>query len=104
MHQNTAGADLKAAAPNCIAVTLVQWSNPESQALAFGWTVVRDATSAEAVARMIDLTPRLVGGGGTAISDAIDFSIRLLDGVAATGVAARGGGGHHRERPPHPQR
>ncbi len=32
---------------------------------------------------MIDRTPRLVEGGGTAISDAIDFSIRLHDGVAA---------------------
>ncbi|MCH7932052.1 MAG: DUF1194 domain-containing protein [Proteobacteria bacterium] len=74
---------IKAAAPNGIAVTLVQWSSPDRQALAFGWTEVRDAASAEAVARMIDLTPRLVEGGGTAISDAIDFSIRLLDGVAA---------------------
>jgi len=74
---------IKAAAPNGIAVTLVQWSSPERQALAFGWTEVRDAASAEAVARMIDLTPRLVTYGGTAISDAIDFSIRLLDGVAA---------------------
>jgi hypothetical protein len=73
---------IKAAAPNGIAVTLVQWSSSDRQALAFGWTEVRDAASAEAVARMIDLTPRLVGGG-TAISDAIDFSIRLLDGVAA---------------------
>ena len=75
---------IKAAAPNGIAVTLVLWASPERQALAFGWTEVRDAASAEAVARMIDLTPRLVDGGGTAISDAIDFSIRLLDGVAAT--------------------
>jgi hypothetical protein len=75
---------IKAAAPNGIAVTLVQWSNPDRQALAFGWTKVRDAASAEAIARMIDLTPRLVTSGGTAISDAIDFSIRLLDGVAAT--------------------
>ncbi len=74
---------IKAAAPNGIAVTLVQWSSPDRQALAFGWTKVRDAASAEAVARMIDLTPRLVGYGGTAISEAIDFSIRLLDGVAA---------------------
>ena len=74
---------IKAAAPNGIAVTLVQWSSPDRQALAFGWTEVRGAASAEAIARMIDLTPRLVGFGGTAISDAIDFSIRLLDGVAA---------------------
>ncbi len=74
---------IKAAAPNGIAVTLVQWSSSDRQALAFGWTEVRDAASAEAIARMIDLTPRLVGFGGTAISDAINFSIRLLDGVAA---------------------
>ncbi len=53
---------IKAAAPNGIAVTLVQWSSSDRQALAFGWTEVRDAASAEAVARMIDLTPRLVGG------------------------------------------
>ena len=74
---------IKAAAPKGIAVTLVQWSSPDRQALAFGWTEVRDAASAEAIARMIDLTPRLVGFGGTAINQAINFSIRLLDGIAA---------------------
>ena len=74
---------IKAAAPNGIAVTMVQWSSPDRQALAFGWTEVRDAASAEAIARMIDRTPRLIGYGGTAINDVIDFSIRLLDGVVA---------------------
>jgi len=74
---------IKAGAPNGIKVTLVQWSSLDRQALAFGWTEVRDAPSAEAVARMIEFTPRLVDGGGTAISEAIDFSIRLLDDVTA---------------------
>ncbi len=74
---------IKAAAPNGIAVTLVQWSSTGQQAQAFDWTEVRDPASAQAVARKIDLTPRLVRGGGTAIGDAIDFSIGLFDDLAA---------------------
>ena len=74
---------IEAAAPNGIAVTLVQWSSPDRQSQDFGWTEVRDAAPAEAVARLIDRTPRLSGAGGTAISAALDFSLRLFDGVAA---------------------
>ena len=37
---------IKAAAPNGIAVTLVQWSSSDRQALAFGWADVRDAATA----------------------------------------------------------
>ena len=72
------------AAPNGLAVTLVQWASRNEQSQAFDWAVVRDAASAEQVARRIDRTPRLVEDGATAISDAIEFSARLLSQVAAT--------------------
>jgi hypothetical protein len=74
---------IKAAAPNGVAVTLVHWSSMDAQAQAFGWTVVRDAASAEIVARRIDATPRLVVDGATAISNAIDYAMGLLGEVAA---------------------
>jgi hypothetical protein len=75
---------VKAAPPNGLAVTLVQWSSWHEQVQAFDWVVVRDAATAEQVARRIDVTPRLDFDGATTISDAIGFSARLLSQVAAT--------------------
>jgi hypothetical protein len=74
---------IKSAAPNGMAVTLVQWSSMNAQAQVFDWALVRDRASSEQVASKIDSIPRLVTGGATAISEAIDFSIRLLSTVPA---------------------
>ena len=73
-------------APNGMAVTLVLWSGSGEQRQAFAWTTAYGPAGAERLAELIDRTPRLISGGGTAISDAIDFSIRLLlsGGVVAT--------------------
>ena len=74
---------IKAAAPNGVAVNLMQWSSVDEQGQAFGWLIVRDTASAERVADLIDRTPRLVQDGATAISAALDFAARLALGVNA---------------------
>jgi hypothetical protein len=74
---------IHAAAPNGVAVNLVQWSSVNEQGQAFGWLVVRDTQSAERVADLIDRTPRLVQDGATAISAALDYATRLALGVDA---------------------
>ena len=74
---------IKAAAPNGVAVNLMQWSSVDEQGQAFGWVVVRDAQSAARVADLIDRTPRLVEDGATAIGAALDYATRLALGVDA---------------------
>ena len=74
---------IQAAAPNGVAVNLMQWSSVDEQSQAFGWLVVRDAQSAERVASLIDRTQRLVRGGATAISAALEYATRLHLGVNA---------------------
>jgi Protein of unknown function (DUF1194) len=74
---------IRSAAPNGIAVNLMQWSSTDEQGQAFGWLVVRDAQSAERVADLIDRTPRLVKDGATAISAALEYATRLHLGVEA---------------------
>ncbi len=77
---------IKLAAPNGMAVTMVQWSSVDAQQQAFPWTVIRGTANAMAVAEAIDRTPRLNAGGGTAIGNAIAFSIEIIkrSGVRAT--------------------
>lgn len=61
-----------------IAVTMVQWTGPTQQVLVVPWMLVRDRTSAESLADAIEKTQRLLFGGGTSISGAIDFSVTLM--------------------------
>ncbi|MDX1424501.1 MAG: DUF1194 domain-containing protein [Kiloniellales bacterium] len=74
---------IQSAAPNGIAVNLMQWSSVDEQGQAFGWLLVRDKASAERVASLIDRTPRLVQDGATAIGAALDYATRLLLGIDA---------------------
>lgn len=74
---------IETAAPNGIAVNLMQWSSTDEQGQAFGWLAVRDAQSAARVAELIDRTPRLVEDGATAIGPALDHAARLVLGVPA---------------------
>jgi hypothetical protein len=77
-------AAIALATPNGMAVTMVQWSSIGEQRQAFPWTVLREPDDAEALAEVIGRTPRLNHGGGTAISDAIDFSVGLIQGSRVT--------------------
>lgn len=69
---------LEAAGGGGIAVSLVQWAGPQSQAVAFDFQRVDSPASAEAVAALIEQTPRLFDSGGTSISGAIDFAVLLF--------------------------
>jgi hypothetical protein len=79
-------AAIELATPNGLAVTMVQWSSVDAQQQAFPWMIVHSAADAEAVATAIDRTPRLNAGGGTAIGNALEFSMNLIKrgGVRAT--------------------
>lgn len=59
-----------------IAVALFQWTGPRLQAEIVPWTQVKDAASSNAVADIIEQTPRRLFGGGTSISGAIDYSMQ----------------------------
>lgn len=65
---------IRGAGTGSIAVMMVQWTGPWLHVVVLPWTVVKDAETAEAVARHIERQPRRLFGGGTSISGAIDFS------------------------------
>jgi len=69
-----------------IAVALMQWADSRHQTLSIDWRVVRTPEEAEALAELIDTTPRFVVGGGTAIGSAVMFG---LDLIAANGYAGQ---------------
>jgi hypothetical protein len=61
-----------------IAVTMFQWTGPSLQARILGWTVIADAADADRIAGAIATTPRQLFGGGTSLSGAIDYALRLF--------------------------
>lgn len=62
-----------------IAVTVVQWSYARWQQVVIPWTIVHDAGSASGLAEAFTIAPRIVYGGETSISAAIDVAAGLLD-------------------------
>jgi hypothetical protein len=60
-----------------IAVTYFEWSDPYMQRVVLPWTVIEDAGTAEAAARMIDAAPPL-DGIRTSISGALDRARVML--------------------------
>jgi hypothetical protein len=61
-----------------IAVTMAQWSGPFLQAQVVPWTLLKDESTVKAVAGMIESAPRMMYGGGTSISGAIDYALTLF--------------------------
>jgi hypothetical protein len=61
-----------------IAVTMFQWTGPSLQARILDWTVIADAADADRVATIVATTPRQLFGGGTSLSGAIDYALRLF--------------------------
>jgi hypothetical protein len=59
-----------------IALAMFQWTGPFLQAQIVPCTQIKDEASANAVASIIEKTPRRLFGGGTSISGAIDYSMR----------------------------
>ena len=62
-----------------IAVALIQWSEFVSQKRAVGWTLVRDAAGAAALADDIAAAGRVIPGGGTAIYGVVNFALHQFD-------------------------
>src|SRR5262245_51126836 len=69
---------IQAGATQAIAVTMVQWTGPALQIQVLPWTVIKDATTAQAFAGAIAGTPRQLFSGGTSISGVIDYAVPLL--------------------------
>src|SRR5918994_5505576 len=65
------------AAPNGIAVSVVQWSGRHQHLAVVDWTKVTDASSAHALATTIEATGRVLIGE-TAIADALQFATEQL--------------------------
>lgn len=61
-----------------IAVTMFQWTGPRLQREVIPWMLVHDEASATAIANAIENVPRLLFGGGTSISGAIDVAVQLF--------------------------
>jgi hypothetical protein len=85
-----------------IAVTMVQWTGPQLQALAVPWTLIRDEASANAFADAIETAPRQLFGGGTSISGVIDHGMLLLGAAPYRGhkrvIDISGDGSNNRGR------
>jgi hypothetical protein len=69
---------ISTAAPNGVAMALMQWAGPREQVLSVAWSEIMDQASAEAFAANVDAVVRPVTNGGTAIGDALARGIALL--------------------------
>lgn len=70
---------IKGGAIGAIAITMVQWTGPAMHRVVVRWRRIEDAASAAAAADAIARAPRELFGGGTSLSGAITYSMRLLD-------------------------
>jgi hypothetical protein len=68
-----------------IAVAYMEWGGPHSQVLVVDWHVIRDAASAKVFADKLMSAPRGATGYNS-ISNAIDFSVRLVEANAIEGT------------------
>lgn len=86
-----------------IAVTMVQWTGPALQVQVVPWTLVGDEASMQDLARAIDAAPRRLFSGGTSISGAIDYGLRLIGespfSAARSVIDVSGDGANNRGRP-----
>jgi hypothetical protein len=77
---------IRSGSTGSIAVTLVQWTGPTLQVHVLPWTLLKGRATMHAFADAIDEAPRQLFSGGTSISGAIDYSIRLFPGSAFKGL------------------
>lgn len=86
-----------------VAITLVQWSGPFQVQQAVKWRLVTGKTSAEALAKEIEETPRYFSVGSTAIGQALTFSASMfkrLPWAAGRRVIDLSGDGANTDNPP----
>jgi len=86
-----------------IAVTMVQWTGPTLQIQVVPWTLIDSEGAMHALADAIDKTPRMLFGGGTSISGAIDHAMTLFPQARMKGarrvIDVSGDGSNNRGRP-----
>src|SRR5215475_14806107 len=94
---------IQSGATQAIAVTMVQWTGPALQIQVLPWTLINDATTAQAFAAAIAATPRRLFSGGTSISGVIDYAVPLLQESPFKGtrrvIDISGDGSNNRGRP-----
>ena len=78
-------AALETFAGGGLAVCLLLWAGPQQSRVAIDWSIVRDGPTSTAFAETIDVTPRAVAGGSTALGDALDHAVELVRGNAVEG-------------------
>ena len=78
-------AAIRGGAIGAVAVAFMEWGGPQSQVLVVDWHVVRDAESARVFADRLLGAPRGASGYNS-ISNAINFSVRLVEGNGHEGT------------------
>jgi hypothetical protein len=61
-----------------IGVTMMQWSGPFLQSQVVPWMLLKDEASVKGIAGAIESAQRMMYGGGTSISGAIDAAVTLF--------------------------
>ena len=69
---------IKSGPHGAIGITMYQWTGPRMQAHVMPWTLVNDAETIREIVARIDSAPRQLFGGGTSISGAIDYGVKVL--------------------------
>ncbi len=91
-----------------IAVCMTQWTGPSLQSVPLPWRRVADKASADELAAMIQVMPRLLYSGGTSISGAIDHAATLFPPAPFVGtrrvIDVSGDGANNRGRSAHEAR
>ena len=86
-----------------IAVMLFEWSSAGVHQVDFDWRRIDNADSLEKFAADLEIAPRLVIGGETAIGDAIDFAMQQFNAPSFDGgrrvIDVSGDGANNRGRP-----
>jgi hypothetical protein len=95
---------IQSGAMQAIAATMVQWTGPTLQIQVLPWTVIKDATTAQAFAAAMAATPRQLFSGGTSISGVIDYAVPLMSESPFQGtrrvIDISGDGSNNRGRSP----
>ena len=69
-----------------IALSYVEWSGPELKVPIVNWTVIRTKADLDAFAKLLEVHPRELYGGGTAVGDAIVYGAESILGNAYDGT------------------
>jgi hypothetical protein len=82
---------------------MTQWTGPDLNIQVLPWTLINSEASIHAFADAIEKAPRQLFSGGTSISGAIDFALKLMPGSPYRGlkrvIDVSGDGSNNRGRP-----